>query len=74
MDATLEHEIMSVIEDLRADVTTVIIAHRLSTIKNVDQVINLENGQILGSGKFHDLIEMIPSFKRQVELGGLELK
>jgi ABC-type multidrug transport system fused ATPase/permease subunit len=74
LDATLEHEIMSVIEDLRADVTTVIIAHRLSTIKNVDQVIYLENGQILGSGKFHDLIEMLPSFKRQVELGGLELK
>ena len=74
LDASLEHEVMNVIEDLRADVTTVIIAHRLSTVKNVDQIIYLENGQILGCGSFSELIEKLPSFRRQVELGGLNLR
>jgi ABC-type multidrug transport system fused ATPase/permease subunit len=73
LDASLEHEIMNVIEDLRAKVTTVIIAHRLSTVKNVDQIIYLEDGQILGAGTFAELLERVPAFRRQVELGDLNL-
>lgn len=36
--------------------TSIIIAHRLSTIQNVDNIFMLENGKIIESGNYDELL------------------
>ena len=39
------------------DVTKIIVAQRVGTIKEVDQIIVLEDGQIVGKGTHEELLE-----------------
>lgn len=69
LDAETEHEVMKSLRNLDRKVTTIIVAHRISTIQDVDSVIYLEAGHILGVGTFSDLRRNLPQFARQIELG-----
>ena len=69
LDAETEHEVMSTIKSMRGDATIVIVAHRMSTIQDVDCVIYLEDGQVLGAAPFDELRQTLPQFARQIELG-----
>lgn len=69
LDAETEHEVMSAVRELRGKSTVVIVAHRISTIQDVDCVIYVESGTILGSGRFEELRQTLPRFARQIELG-----
>ena len=44
--------------------TLLVIAHRLSTIKNADQIVVLEKGEIIGTGKHETLLESCSLYKR----------
>ena len=59
------------IQTLRGAATVIVIAHRLSTIRNADTIIYMNNGKIIGEGKFEALQEAIPEFKNQAKLMGL---
>jgi ABC-type multidrug transport system fused ATPase/permease subunit len=37
--------------------TSIVIAHRLSTIRNADNIFVLQHGEIVESGKHHELIQ-----------------
>ena len=39
--------------------TVIIIAHRISTLKNCDKIIELDNGHIVNSGTFDEVIKNI---------------
>ena len=39
------------------DKTAIIIAHRLSTIQNVDNIFLVENGKIIESGNYDELVK-----------------
>lgn len=69
LDAETEHEVMTTIKSMRGDATIVIVAHRMSTIQDVDCVIYLEDGQVLGAAPFDELRQTLPQFARQIELG-----
>ncbi len=60
LDSLTEEEITETIREVSAgrDLITIMIAHRLSTIMHADRIYVLEQGQIVESGKHHDLIEM----------------
>jgi ABC-type multidrug transport system fused ATPase/permease subunit len=60
--------ISKAVEALSGEVTVVIIAHRLTTVRNVDQVIYLDQGKILGSGTFEFVRSQVPGFDAQAKL------
>ncbi|GGH16404.1 ABC transporter ATP-binding protein [Mucilaginibacter phyllosphaerae] len=59
LDSITEEEITDTIRDVSElnDHITILIAHRLSTIMHADCIYVLEKGQIIESGKHHDLID-----------------
>jgi subfamily B ATP-binding cassette protein MsbA len=68
LDSESEKIIQENIDDLKGKITLIIVAHRLATIKNVDRVVLLSDGRIIGANGFRDLVEISPVFKRMVEL------
>lgn len=57
VDSLLESQIETIISKQKNDKTIIIIAHRLSTIKSADMIYVFDNGQIIESGKFDELIK-----------------
>jgi ATP-binding cassette, subfamily B, bacterial len=60
LDSLTEEEITSTIREVStsSELITIMIAHRLSTIMHADRIYVLEQGQIVESGKHHDLLAM----------------
>lgn len=56
LDNKTEIEIQKSLDELILGKTSIIIAHRLSTIKKVDRIFVLENGQIVETGNYEELI------------------
>jgi ABC-type multidrug transport system fused ATPase/permease subunit len=56
LDAETERQVIEVIENLRGLKTLIVIAHRLSTIKSCDVIYRLEDGRIIDSGRFEDVV------------------
>lgn len=57
LDNKTEVEIQKSLDELMVWKTSLIIAHRLSTIKKVDKIFVLENGKIVETGNYEELIE-----------------
>jgi ABC-type multidrug transport system fused ATPase/permease subunit len=47
---------METIKELMHGRTTLVVTHRLATIHNVDQIVVLEHGQIVESGRGAELV------------------
>lgn len=56
-DIENERKIQQAIKNLLKDKTAIIIAHRLYTIKNVNNIVVLNEGKLIESGKHKDLLE-----------------
>ena len=56
LDSESEKSIQNSVEHLHGTMTVIIIAHRLSTIKNVDKIFLLDNGKIIETGTYKELI------------------
>jgi ATP-binding cassette, subfamily B, bacterial PglK len=56
LDSMIENEVMNDINALQGKKTLIIVAHRLSTLKNCNCVYRLEQGKIVDSGSFTDVI------------------
>jgi ATP-binding cassette, subfamily C, bacterial len=56
LDSESETQVMRAIENLRGSLTIIVIAHRLATIKNADLLYVLEEGQLIESGTWSELI------------------
>jgi len=57
LDSDNEKKILKAIDDLHGEITILIIAHRLSTIKNADYIYLIDEGQILESGTWDELLK-----------------
>lgn len=70
LDAQTEHLIATTLSELGNSVTKIIIAHRLSTVRNADTVVYLDEGAIVASGTFADVVREVPAFMEQAHLMG----
>ncbi|GAA3563814.1 peptidase domain-containing ABC transporter [Snuella lapsa] len=72
LDAKNERTIMENLNEFFKRKTVVIIAHRLSTVKHADQIVVLDEGKVVESGKHHELIDQKGIYynlvKNQLEL------
>ncbi|UTB33123.1 MAG: ABC transporter ATP-binding protein/permease [Methanobacterium sp. ERen5] len=57
LDSENEKKILNAIEHLHGKTTILLIAHRLSTIKNADIIYVIDEGEILESGTWEDLLK-----------------
>ena len=56
LDLESEEKIRDSLHQLFETVTAVVIAHRLTTIKEMDKILVLEEGQLVESGNFDELM------------------
>ena len=69
LDSESERLIQKSIDSLSGVISIIIIiAHRLSTVVNADRIIVLENGSILESGNFEELMKINGSFKSMYDM------
>ena len=71
LDAETEQAIVSTLNDLEGEVTTITVAHRLATVRRADQLLYLRDGQIEARGTFEVVRSAVPDFDRQASLLGL---
>lgn len=71
LDAETELSIARMIKRLEGEVTTLVIAHRLSTIRNVDLLVYLDRGRLVGIGDFEDVRRQVRDLDRQAEISGI---
>jgi ATP-binding cassette subfamily B protein len=57
LDSKTEEEILSTLDRLARDRTTITIAHRLSTVVNSDTILVLDEGQVAESGTHEELLD-----------------
>jgi ATP-binding cassette subfamily C protein len=58
LDSKNEKKIMGSIEKLHGNITMLVIAHRLSTIRGADTIYLIENGNLIESGTWDELLEI----------------
>lgn len=58
LDASTEQKLQKALEEVMKGRTTFVIAHRLATIRNADQILVLDQGRIIESGTFDDLVAL----------------
>jgi len=63
LDNLTEDAVMDAIRELSGKKTMVLIAHRLSTVENCDCIVMLEDGQVVASGRYGELLATSPEFR-----------
>lgn len=71
LDGQSELDVSNAIHSLKGSITVVLIAHRLSTVRSADLVAYLDDGNLIASGSFDEVRNLVPDFDRQAKLMGL---
>jgi len=68
LDGITERQVMSAEAGLAHKKTIIIIAHRLTTLKNCDVIYIMEEGEIIGSGTYDQLIKTHDKFMKMANV------
>ena len=68
LDVEMEQAVMKEINRFKGQMTIITIAHRLSTIRHADEIHLLENGSIVESGTWDELMKQKGKFSRLYEM------
>ena len=63
LDSLTEKAVMEAVDNLNKDITVIIIAHRLNIIKKCDEIFFLEDGELIDSGSYKNLMENNKKFQ-----------
>ncbi len=64
LDSVTEKEFTESLQQLMQQKTIIIIAHRLSSVRICEKLIQLEKGQIVAEGSYHELAKSSDKFRR----------
>lgn len=67
LDNVTERAFMSAVNGLKGQKTLLMIAHRLSTVENCDMIYFIDNGKIVDSGTYTELLQKNIHFKKLVK-------
>jgi len=56
LDAATERKLQAALEEVMEGRTTLVIAHRLATIRNADRILVFDNGRVIETGTFDELV------------------
>lgn len=62
LDNLAQNKVKESIDRIKGKSTIIIVAHRLSTIKNADKIFFMDNGKIIDTGTFDELIQKNEKF------------
>ena len=72
VDTKTEQIILNNLKNNRKGKTTILIAHRISTVKDMDKILFIDNGKILGFDTHDNLYKSLEEYRNAVELQRLE--
>ena len=72
VDTETEEKIINYVFETRANKTTIIVAHRISTVKELDKIVILEQGRIIGVGTHESLLQTSRVYQEMVLLQQLD--
>ena len=64
LDNVTERAFMSAVNGLKGQKTLLMIAHRLSTVENCDMIYFMDNGKVVDSGRYEELLERNSHFRK----------
>jgi ATP-binding cassette, subfamily B, bacterial PglK len=67
LDGITENAVFGAIQNLAKTKTLIIIAHRLTTVKECDVIYVLKDGNVIGIGKYEDLIDTNEEFRKMAK-------
>lgn len=67
LDNLTEQSVLDAIDGLDRELTILLIAHRLTTVRRCDRIVELEQGAVIASGSYDELLGSSRSFRRMVE-------
>lgn len=67
VDTENEAYIQSAIDDLSRDKTVIMIAHHLNTIRDADQIVVMDSGRIVDTGRHNALLDRCALYRKMVE-------
>lgn len=72
VDTKTEKVILNNLKETRVGKTTLLIAHRISTVQDLDKILFLEDGKVLGFDTHENLYNTLEEYRNMVELQRLE--
>ena len=72
VDTKTEEKILTNLRKLRKGKTTIMVSHRISTVKDLDLIILLDEGKIVGIGNHNTLMKSSNLYQEMVKLQTLE--
>ena len=70
LDTQSEKIVQKALDEASKKRTTIVVAHRLATIKNADWIVAMQNGEIVETGTYPDLMKKDGYFASLVKLSG----
>ena len=64
LDATTERKVQAALDEVMRGRTTFVIAHRLATIRNATRILVFDQGRIIESGTFDELVAQVRALRR----------
>jgi ATP-binding cassette, subfamily B, bacterial PglK len=68
LDGKTEDAVLSAIEQVAKQRTVIMIAHRLTSLKKCDRIYILENGKVINSGNYQELLDKDLSFRQMAKI------